>query len=211
MERDVSWYCKTCDICQKRQKLLVKIPPIVTHTPSIFQVLHADTMHMSPKSNGCGYIVHGRCGMTSWMEGRPVKEENGKTIANWLFEDIICRWGCITEIVTDNGGPYKSAIGWLEQKYGIKGIKMSPYNSQANGTVERPHWDVHQMLYKATDGNSSKWFWFFHHVMWADRISIRKKNGLLAILYGYRSTPYFTTGYSSYLAGRITRENFVYS
>ena len=82
MERDISWYCKTCDICQKQQKMLVKIPPIVTHTPSIFQVLHADTMHMTPKSNGCGHIVHGRCGMTSWMEGRAVKNENGKTIVN---------------------------------------------------------------------------------------------------------------------------------
>ena len=142
MERDISWYCKTCDICQKRQKLLVKIPPIVTHTPSIFQVLHADTMHMTPKSNGCGHIVHGRCGMTSWMEGRAVRDENGKTIANWLFEDIICRWGCITEIVTDNGGPYRSAVAWLEQKYGIKGIKISSYNSKANGKIERPHWDA---------------------------------------------------------------------
>ena len=182
MERDISWYCKTCDICQKRQKLLVKIPPIVTHTPSIFQVLHADTMHMSPKSNGCGHIVHGRCGMTSWMEGRPVKDENGKTIANWLFEDIICRWGCITEIVTDNGGPYRSAVAWLEQKYGIKGIKISSYNSKANGRIERPHWDVRQMLYKATGGNPSKWFWFFHHVMWADRVSIRK---------GFGCSPFF--------------------
>ena len=177
MERDISWYCKTCDICQKRQKLLVKIPPVVTHTPSIFQVLHADTMHMTPKSNGCGHIIHGRCGMTSWMEGRAVKDENGKTIANWLFEDIICRWGCITEIVTDNGGPYRSAVAWLEQKYGIKGIKISPYNSKGNGKIERPHWDVRQMLYKATGGNPSKWFWFFHHVMWADRVSIRKKLG----------------------------------
>jgi hypothetical protein len=182
MEQDISWYCKTCDMCQKRQKLLVKIPPIVTHTPSIFQVLHADTMHMSPKSNGCGHIVHGRCGMTSWMEGRPVKDENGKAIANWLFEDIICRWGCITEIVTDNGGPYRSAVGWLEQKYGIKGIKISSYNSKANGKIERPHWDVRQMLYKATDGNPSKWFWFFHHVMWADRVSIRK---------GFGCSPFF--------------------
>ena len=182
MEQDVSWYCKTCDLCQKWQKLLVKIPPIVTHTPSIFQVLHADTMHMSPKSNGCGHIVHGRCGMTSWMEGRPVKDENGKAIANWLFEDIICRWGCITEIVTDNGGPYRSAVGWLEQKYGIKGIKISSYNSKANGKIERPHWDVRQMLYKATDGNPSKWFWFFHHVMWADRVSIRK---------GFGCSPFF--------------------
>ena len=177
LEKDVSWYCKTCDVCQKRQKLLLKIPPIVTHTPSIFQVLHADTMHMSPKSNGCGHIVHGRCGMTSWMEGRPVKDENGKTIANWLFEDIICRWGCITEIVTDNGGPYRSAVGWLEQKYGIKGIKISSYNSKANRKIERPHWDVRQMLYKATGGNPSKWYWFFHHVMWADRVSVRKGLG----------------------------------
>jgi hypothetical protein len=182
MERDISWYCKTCDICQKRQKLLVKIPPIVTHTPSIFQVLHADTMHMTPKSNGCGHIIHGRCGMTSWMEGRPVREENGKTIANWLFEDIICRWGCIREIITDNGSPYKSAVTWLEQKYGIKGIKISSYNSKANGKIERPHWDVRQMLYKATGGNTSKWFWFFHHVMWADRVSIRK---------GFGCSPFF--------------------
>ena len=177
MERDISWYCKTCDICQRRQKLLVKIPPIVTHTPSIFQVLHADTMHMTPKSNGCGHIVHGRCGMTSWMEGRAVRDENGKTIANWLFEDIICRWGCITEIVTDNGGPYRSAVAWLEQKYGIKGIRISGYNSKANGKIERPHWDVRQMLYKATGGNPSKWFWFFHHVLWADRVSIRRRYG----------------------------------
>ena len=182
MERDISWYCKTCDICQKRQKLLVKIPPIVTHTPSIFQVLHADTMHMTPKSNGCGHIVHGRCGMTSWMEGRPVRDENGKTIANWIFEDIICRWGCITEIITDNGGPYRSAVAWLEQKYGIKGIKISSYNSKANGKIERPHWDVRQMLYKATGGNPSKWYWFFHHIMWADRVSVRK---------GFGCSPFF--------------------
>ena len=120
-------YCKTCNICQKRQKLLIKISLIVTHPPSNFQVLHANTMHMIAKSNGCSYIVHGSYGMTSWMEGRPLRDENSKTIANWLFENIIYRWGCITEIVMDNASPYKSAIGWLEQKK--KRSKISPYNS----------------------------------------------------------------------------------
>ena len=182
MERDVSWYCKTCHICQERQKLLVKIPPVVTHTPSIFQVLHADSMHMSPKSNGCGYIVHGRCGMISWAEGRAVRDETGRTIGLWLFEDIICRWGCLTEIVTDNGSAYKAAVAWLESKYGIKGIKISSYNSRANGRIERPHWDLRQMLYKATNGNPSKWYWFFHHVLWADRMSIRR---------GFGCSPFF--------------------
>ena len=177
MERDISWFCKTCHVCQERQKLLVKIPPVVTHTPSIFQVLHADTMHMSPKSNSYGYIHHGRCGMTSWMEGRPARDERGRTIGLWLFEDIVCRWGCMVEIVTDNGSAYRVAVAWLEQKYGIRGIRISAYNSRANGKIERPHWDVQQMLYKATGGNPSKWFWFFFHVMWADRVTVRKSYG----------------------------------
>jgi hypothetical protein len=176
-ERDVSWYVRTCHLCQERQKTILKIPPVVTTTPSLFQTLHADTMMMTPKSNGCSYIAHGRCGMTSWMEGRPLREETGRSIGIWLFEDIICRWGCLREIITDNSSVYKAAVAWLESKYGIRGIKISPYNSKANGRIERPHWDVRQMLWKATGGNPSKWFWFFYHVLWADRITIRKYFG----------------------------------
>ncbi|KIM43642.1 hypothetical protein M413DRAFT_25969 [Hebeloma cylindrosporum] len=66
---------------------------------------------------------------------------------------------------------------WLEQKYGITGITISSYNSRANGFVERPHWDIRQMLYKPCGGNISKWYWFLPHVLWADHISIRKRLG----------------------------------
>ena len=54
---------------------------------------------------------------------------------------------------------------------------LSSYNSRANGSVERPHWDLRQMLYKACGGDISKWWWFLPHVLWADRISIRKRLG----------------------------------
>ena len=33
------------------------------------------------------------------------------------------------------------------------------------------------MLYKACGGDISKWWWFLYHVLWADRISIRKRLG----------------------------------
>ena len=141
-EGDVHWYCRTCQLCQQRQKTLLKIPPIVTYTPSLFETLHADTMSMTPKSNGCGHIAHGRCGMTSWAEGRPLREETARSVGIWLFEDIICRWGCIRNIVTDNASVYRAAVAWLEKKYGIKGIRISSYNSKANGKIERPHWDL---------------------------------------------------------------------
>ncbi len=177
MEGDVVWYVKTCHLCQVRQKMAMELPPVVTHTPSLFQTLHADTIHVSPPSNGCSYIVHGRCALSSWMEARALRKENAKAIGQWLFEDIVCRWGSLVKIVTDNGSPFKKAVAWLAEKYGIKGVTISPYNSQANGSIERPHWDVRQMLFKATDGDVKKWFWHLHHVMWADRITIRKGTG----------------------------------
>ena len=52
IEEDVIWYVRTCHLCQIRQKRALEIPPVVTHMLSIFQVLHADTVHMNPLSNG---------------------------------------------------------------------------------------------------------------------------------------------------------------
>jgi len=33
------------------------------------------------------------------------------------------------------------------------------------------------MLFKATGGDVKKWYWNLHHVMWADRVTIRKGTG----------------------------------
>jgi len=178
MEKDISWFIKTCHPCQKRQAKLVKIPPTITHTPSIFEILHADVMHMSPASNGCKYITHGRDRTTSWAEVRALRDEKARSIALWLYEDILCRWGSLHTIVTDNGEPFRAAVDWAKKKWGIAHITISPYNSKANGTIERPHWDIRQMLYKATGmNNTNKWYWFLNAVLWADRVSIRKRLG----------------------------------
>jgi len=139
IEHNITWYVKMCHRCQERSKIIIEITPTVMHTPSIFQVLHAYTIHMMPASNSCKYIVHGRCALLSRMEGRLLRKETADTVAMWLFEEIICRWGCLPEIVTDNGAVFITAMKWLEQKYGIKGIQISVYNSKANGRIERPH------------------------------------------------------------------------
>jgi hypothetical protein len=56
MEKDIKWFVKPCGPCQERQLQLIRIPPQATHTPSIFEILHVDIMHMTPASNGCKYI-----------------------------------------------------------------------------------------------------------------------------------------------------------
>ena len=178
MESDIKEFVKTCHPCQERQRMLVRIPPTKTHTPSIFEVLHADIMHMSPPSNGCKYIVHGRDRLSSYAEGRALKDEKARSIALWLYEEILCRWGGLCLIITDNGSSFIAAAKWIEEKWGIKHITISPYNSKANGAIERPHWDLRQMLFKATGAaNVKKWYWFLNAVLWADRVSIRRRTG----------------------------------
>ncbi|KNZ74272.1 hypothetical protein J132_07434 [Termitomyces sp. J132] len=84
------------------------------------ELIHIDTMHMTSASNGCKYIVHSRCALSSWMEGQPLHKENHETIGQWLFEDVICHWGCIAEIITNNAGQSKKVTAWIESKYGIR-------------------------------------------------------------------------------------------
>ena len=65
-----------------------------------------------------------------------LRHENSRTIGLFVFEDILCRWGAIEEIVTNNGPAFVQAVEYLSKQYRINHIQISSYNSQANGPVE---------------------------------------------------------------------------
>jgi len=46
----------------------------------------------------------------------------------FIFEEILCRWGRVAEIMTDNGPAFVVAAAYLSEKYSIHHIKISPYN-----------------------------------------------------------------------------------
>src|SRR5882672_9728441 len=66
---------------------------------------------------------------------------------------------------------------YLTKKYHIRHIRISGYNSRANGIVERSHFDVQQALFKAASGNASKWSEVAYSVFWADRVTVRRRMG----------------------------------
>lgn len=92
-------------------------------------------MHMTP-GGGFKYIVQSRCSLTAWPEWRALRTETGVTLGRFIFEEILCRWGAVEEIITDNGTAYIAALDWLASKYGIHHIRISTYNSRVNGIVE---------------------------------------------------------------------------
>ena len=60
-----------------------------------------------------------------------LRAENAVALGNWIFQDILCRWGALMEIVMDNSGPFIKAITYLSKKYHINHIRISGYNSRA--------------------------------------------------------------------------------
>ena len=133
-------------------------------------------MHL-PASRSYKYLVQGRCSLTHYPEFRMLRSENAQAIGDWIFEDILCRWGALTEIVTDNGPAFVKALKHLAKRYKIHHIRISGYNSHANGIVERTHFDVRQSLYKAADGDAARWSQVAHSVFWAEHITTRKHMG----------------------------------
>jgi hypothetical protein len=175
LDADVSWFDDTCLECQKRRVHHLMIPPVVARPAKLLSKLYCDTMHM-PMAGRLKYIVHGRCSLTGWPEWRALATENADQIGRWLFEDVLCRWGLITEIVTDNGPQFIAAVRWLSLKYGIHHIRISPYNSRAN-LVERRHYDVREAIVKSAGGDVRNWHKYAHHVFWAERATIQKATG----------------------------------
>ena len=200
MAQDISWFVRTCHLCQLRQTRHVLIPPTVSMPAPLFSKVYMDTMHLTP-SSGYKYIVQGRCSLTHWPEWEMLRTETAKTLAHFILHQIIYRWGTLLEIVTDNGPAFIKAVDYLAKKYHIKHIRISGYNSRANGIVERSHFDVRQALVKACDGDPSKWSSSAYSVFWAERVTIRRRMGC---------SPYFaTTGTHPLLPFDIAEANYL--
>ena len=153
------------------------MPPHLTHILSLFQKIHVYTMIVSHSSNGCKHVVHGWDALSFWSEACALRHENVRTLGEWFFDDIICRWGCSEEVVMNNASHMKNMLQWLENKYGICGIQISPYNSQANGKIKCAHLDLRQALTKVMGGDISRWYYFLKHVLWVDRVTSQKGLG----------------------------------
>lgn len=204
MDDDVKWYARTCHECQVRLVKKIITPPTVAKPAGLFRKVYIDTMLM-PKAKGYRYIIHARCSLTSYPEWTMVRNENFKTIAKFIHETLLCRWGAIEVLVTDNAPQYIQAAEYLAEKHHIHHIKISPYNSRAQGPIERRHYDVREALIKAADGDESKWPDVAPSVFWAERVTIQKSTGYSPFYLAHGVEPLlpFDLAEATYLAPKI--------
>ena len=176
INEDLRWYLKTCHECQTHNLFRLHIPPTVPEPAPLFTKAYGDTFFME-KAGGHKHVAHIRDSLSRWFEWRPLRKETGHTLGQFLFEEVLCRWGPLREIVTDNGTPWVKALDHLRDKYGIHHIRISPYNSQASGVVERQHRTIRESIVKACEGQIKRWLTVAAYCFWADRITTRQSTG----------------------------------
>lgn len=189
MDTDIRWYLRTCHQCQIRRVGQSRIPQAVPFVPGLFFKIHLDVVYMSVESEGKKYLVHARCAMAYFPEWRALAKINGTTIGRFIFEELICRYGALFEIVTDNGPEVREGLNWIDEKYHIRHIRISAYNSRANGIIESPHFGVRESLMKACGGSPRKWASKAYYVFWAERITTRRHLGMSPYQMAYGCEP----------------------
>jgi len=84
------------------------------------------------------YIIVATDYLTRWPEAKAVSDAGAKTLAKFIFKEIVCRHRVPKIILSDNRKNFISeTIRILCEKFLIKHIFSSPYYPQTNRMVER--------------------------------------------------------------------------
>ena len=126
------------------------------------------------------FLVAARDDLSGWIEARATGNANSLSVAKFLWEDVICRYGCFGRLIVDGGPENKDLVEELAERYGIKRVQVSAYHHQANGMIERGHKPIVDALSKMTNGGLGNWMENLPAVLWADRSTV--KPGFLLIM-----------------------------
>ncbi|CAL5441146.1 unnamed protein product [Camellia sinensis] len=178
MESDASHHIKKCQTCQKHGNL-IHAPAVDLHsirTPWPFHTWAFDLIRpISTPSKGYKWILVATELSTKWVEAILLKNATGPIVANFIKENIICRFGVPNTIISDNGTAFiKKYVKSLLETYQVKHHKSTPYYPKGNGQAEATNKTLIRILSKMMDEFGGTWSEQLIVALWAYRTSKRK-------------------------------------
>ncbi|GJS55093.1 reverse transcriptase domain-containing protein [Tanacetum coccineum] len=115
---------------------------------------------------------------TKLIEAKPLAKTTGKEVKNFVWQNIVCRFGLPRVIVMDNrtqlvNDPFKS---WCE-KWKIKQMNTAVAHPQANGLVERANKSLMHGLKARLGRERVGWVDELPNILWAHRTMLKTSNG----------------------------------
>eukprot|EP00253_Pinus_taeda_P032073 PITA_32073 len=124
---------------------------------------------------------------TTWIEAILTRQATNTIIIQFLESNILSRFGCPNNIITDNATAFKSKR-MIEfcNKYNITLGHSTTYYPQGNGLVESSNKSLVNIIKKMLETNKKIWHRKLVNALWADRVSHKKSIGMspFELVYG---------------------------
>ena len=195
MHRDVTSFCRSCDVWQKTvAKGTVPCAPL-GEMPLInlpFKRVAIDLVGpITPASDkGHRYILTLVDYATRYPEAVPLKNIDMESVAEALL-DVYSRVGVPEEVLSDLGTQFVSeCMKEVTRLLSIKRLTTTPYHPICNGLVEKFNGTLKRMLRRLCSDQTRQWHRFIN-----------------PLLFAYREAPHESTGFSPFelLYGRTVR------
>lgn len=181
---DIAWHVRSCNACQYRSRIRPKIPISPSLSPSVLKTFAFDTIHMPLGLFKFRYLFHASCVTGKWSEARGTRKNNSRSMATFMWEDVICRFGCIPVFRCDGGPEMRGAVRILLEEHKVVVVLSSPYHPEGNGIAERDGQTLYRAIMKACAKDPRQWPLYVHAALWAQRTTVSHATGY---------TPYFLT------------------
>ena len=194
MFQDAHGYAKRCDACQRYAKndLHMAMPLHISLPLAPFEKWGIDYIgEVHPNSSrGMKHIIVATEYLTKWAEAKAVKANDAVHAANFLFEQVITRFGCPKILISDRGTHFlNTVIESMTERFDINHRMTTPYHPQTNGNTERVNQTLVNILRKTVQDSKRDWDTKLPAALWAYRTTykVTTKATPFSLVYGVES------------------------
>src|SRR6266545_8208806 len=111
MYEDIREYVQTCDACQRRENPRANNILHLIELKAPFQRIGIDIVGLlTITKKGNRYIVTAIDYFTKWSIAKAIKEATAKTVSKFIYEKIICEYGCPQVLQSNRGTHFVNRI-----------------------------------------------------------------------------------------------------
>ena len=175
MFKDIKIYCQTCEPCQRTKRYVHPRKAELQPLPigDVFSRVHMDLLGPLPASEQKYRYIFLVCdSFSKWCEAYPLYTMEAKEVAWKLYDEWICRFGCMNSILTDRGSNFMSALmKELCSIFKISKISTSSYHAATNSAAEKMNSVILQKLRIFCNKKQTDWPQLLPSIMMSYRMS----------------------------------------